>query len=196
MEAGITNDFFNLVIVPLLIVVARIADVGIGTIRIILVGKGYRLYSSMLGFVEILIWITATGYIMQNLDSVWNYLAYATGFSLGTYFGVVLEGKISIGKVMVRIITHRDNTILIEQLHERDYSFTTADAEGRYGKVKIIFMAMKRRAIPKLVELINEYHPKAFYTIEDVRYINDNIRDGSYSPSSLNLLKGFSLKRK
>lgn len=189
-------DFVAYILVPLLIVLARIIDVSIGTIRIILIGKGYRMYAMLLGFVESIVWITATGYIMQNLDSVYNYFAYASGFALGTYFGVFLEGKISIGKVMVRIITNRDNTDLVNNLFERNYSFTTTDAEGRLGQVKIIFLVLKRKAVPHLVSIINEYNPNAFYTIEDVRFVKETQGSTMASLSTVDQLKHTTLKRK
>jgi uncharacterized protein YebE (UPF0316 family) len=158
--------------IPVLILFARVIDVSIGTMRIILLSKGYRGYAGMLGFVESLVWITATVQIMQNLDSIYNYIAYAGGFGLGTYVGVLLEQKISIGKVIVRIITYKDNSLLVEKLREENYSMTTIDAEGRFGYVKVLFLVTDRRQVNKLAKLINEYHPKAFYTIEDIRYVN------------------------
>lgn len=162
-------------IIPLLIISARIIDVSIGTMRIILISKGYRLYAGMLGFIESLVWLTATIQIMQNLDSVFNYVAYAGGFALGTYAGVVVEQKISMGKVMVRIIARKDNSELVSKLMEDDYSMTTIDAEGRFGMVKIIFLVLERKEVPTLINIINQYNPKAFYTIEDVRFVNTSI---------------------
>lgn len=167
------ENFFQVyILIPVLILMARIIDVSIGTMRIILLSKGYRGYAGMLGFVESLVWITATVQIMQNLDSVYNYIAYAGGFGLGTYVGVLLEQKISIGKVIVRIITYKDNSLLVEKLREENYSMTTIDAEGRFGHVKVMFLVTDRRQVNKLAKLINEYHPRAFYTIEDIRYVN------------------------
>lgn len=167
------ENFFEVyLMIPMLIVIARVIDVSIGTMRIILISRGYRLYAGLLGFLESLVWITATVQIMQNLDSVFNYLAYAGGFALGTYSGVYIEQKISMGKVIARIITNRDNSLLVAKLQEEDYSMTTIDAEGRFGHVKVLFLVLNRKQVPKLASVINEYHPKAFYTIEDIRYVN------------------------
>ncbi len=167
------ENFFQVyLLIPGMILFARVIDVSIGTMRIILLSKGYRGYAGMLGFLESLVWIMATVQIMQNLDSVFNYLAYAGGFGLGTYVGVMLEQKISIGKVIVRIITYKDNSLLVAKLRDENYSMTTIDAEGRFGNVKVLFLVTDRKQVNKLAKLINEYHPKAFYTIEDIRYVN------------------------
>lgn len=164
---------FSLVILPLLIFLARILDVSIGTMRIILIGKGYRIYAALLGFVEVFIWILAIGQIMQNLTNILNYFAYALGFSAGTYIGMVIEQKISIGKVVLRIVTRREATELLEHLIIEDYHITTADAEGRFGDVKIIFMVLPRKMLKKVIGIINRFNPRAFYTIEDVRFVNE-----------------------
>jgi uncharacterized protein YebE (UPF0316 family) len=170
---GIEPELLNWVVLPLFIFFARIIDVSIGTIRIILVGKGIRGIATIAGFIEVFIWIIAIGQIMQNLDNFINYFAYASGFATGTYVGIFLENKISIGKVVVRIITRKDASELITHLSDDNYHLTSIDANGRYGPVKIIFLVLKRKEVSGLINIINKYNPKAFYTIEDVRFVND-----------------------
>ena len=177
-------------IVPILIFFARIIDVSIGTIRIILVGKGYRAISAILGFVEVLIWVIAIGQIMQNLDSWIHYIAYASGFAAGTYIGIVIEQKLSIGKVVLRIITRRDATELLNVLCEKEYSLTSFDAMGRFEEVKIIYMVIRRRQIKELITLINKHNPKAFYTIEDVRFVNETFATNPTHPGFLKRISG------
>ena len=43
---------FPPVLIPVLIFFARIVDVSLGTLRILIVGKGMRTYASVLGFLE------------------------------------------------------------------------------------------------------------------------------------------------
>lgn len=104
------ETFTAWVIIPLLILLARVLDVSIGTLRIILLGKGYKKLAPMLGFVESFVWILAVSQIMQNLNNLYYYVAYAGGFATGTYLGMVLEEKLSLGYVIVRVITHKDAT--------------------------------------------------------------------------------------
>ena len=66
-----------------MIFLARVADVTLGTIRIIFVSRGTRVLAAIFGFFEILIWLAAISQIMQNLTNVANYIAYAAGFSRG-----------------------------------------------------------------------------------------------------------------
>ncbi len=46
---------FTWIILPLLIFLARIIDVSIGTMRMIFVSKGFKYYAPMLGFFEVII---------------------------------------------------------------------------------------------------------------------------------------------
>lgn len=170
---GLDPELVNLVILPIFIFLARIIDVSIGTLRIILVGKGIRGIATIAGFIEVFVWIIAIGQIMQNLNNFLNFFAYAGGFATGTYVGIFLENKISIGKVVVRIITRRDASELLSHLAGNEYHLTSMDAQGRFGAVKVIFLVLKRKEVAELVKIINKYNPKAFYTIEDVRFVND-----------------------
>ncbi len=196
--SGIDPTIVSWVILPLFIVVARIIDVSLGTVRIILVSKGVRGLAAILGFIEVFVWIIAIGQIMQNLNNFLNYLGYATGFALGTYIGIFIENKLSIGKVLIRIITRREATDLLDHLISQDYHLTSMDAEGRFGDVKIIFMVLQRKEVPSVISLINEYNPRAFYTIEDVRCVNDTALLSGNNPFFLklsNLRKVFTLRK-
>src|SRR5512136_1275959 len=112
-EAFVSTDLFTYVVLPILIFCARICDVSLGTIRVIFVSRGYRYLAPVLGFFEISIWLLAIGQIMRNLNNWTAYLAYAAGFALGTFVGITLEERLSIGMVIVRVITKRDCSPLI-----------------------------------------------------------------------------------
>ena len=86
-------------ILPLLVFLARILDVSIGTLRIIFVAKGLKHFAAMLGFFESLIWLIAVTQVMQNLNSWQTYVAFACGFAAGNYVGVVLEERIALGNL-------------------------------------------------------------------------------------------------
>ncbi len=196
--SGLNQELVKWFLLPLLIFLARILDVSIGTFRIVLVSKGIRGLAAIAGFVEVFIWIIAISQIFQNVNNFLNYFAYASGFATGTYVGLIIESKISIGKVVVRIITRRDATELIDLLINQDYHITVLDAKGRYGDVKVIFMVLQRKEIPKVIRIINEYNPRAFYTIEDIRYVNDLDSLKKINPLFLkfsNILKVFSARK-
>jgi uncharacterized protein YebE (UPF0316 family) len=166
---------FSWIILPLLIFLARICDVTIGTIRIIMVSKGNKLISPMLGFFEVLIWLIAIGQIMQNLNNIFCYIAYAGGFAAGNYIGILLEEKLAMGTLMIRLIVKDPLPEFIQLLRSQNFGTTVLDGQGSQGKVNIIYCMIKRSDLEKVVNIIHQFHPKAFYSIEDVRLVREGI---------------------
>jgi len=166
---------FAFVWLPLMIFLARICDVSIGTLRIILVARGQKVIAPLLGFVEVLIWIIAIGQIMENLDNWMCYLFYALGFATGNYIGMVIEEKIAMGIVGLRLVTAKPATELIVALSEKGFGHTHMDAQGATGAVHVLFITVSRKHLKELLTIINEYNPGAFYTVEDIRFVNKGV---------------------
>lgn len=170
---GVSENVLNYVIIPLLIFFARICDVSLSTIRIIFVMSGKRTIAPLLGFFEALIWLLAIGQIIGNIDNVASYVAYASGFAMGTFVGMYIEERLAIGQVVLRLITKEPVHELLEFLRENDYRYSILDAQGKTGKVNVVFLVLKRENLNHLTEGINLYHPNAFYTIEGVKMVNE-----------------------
>ena len=166
------NTAFVYIILPLLVFLARIIDVSIGTLRIIFVAKGLKYFAAVLGFFESLIWLIAVTQVMQHLNSWETYVAFACGFAAGNYVGVVLEERIAVGNLLIRIITQKEADELVKVLWKAGYGVTSLDARGESGPVKVIFSITKRKNLANIISIIKKYNPNAFYTIEDMRYVN------------------------
>lgn len=169
------STLFSYGIMPLLIFMARICDVSIGTMRIIFVSKGKRNIAPFLGFFEVLIWIIAISKIMQNLDNYVNYIAYAAGFATGNFVGMLIEERLAVGIQMIRIFAPQGGYELIQILNNSGYGATCVEAQGAKEKLHLIYTIVQRNDLKKVVEIINRFNPKAFYIIEDVRATNEGI---------------------
>jgi uncharacterized protein YebE (UPF0316 family) len=175
VESVVSPEILTYVILPILIFFARICDVSLGTIRVIFISKGIRYLAPIIGFFEVIIWLLAIGQIMNNLTNFVAYIAYGAGFAAGTYIGMVIEEKISLGLVSVRIITKKDPGELIQYLRLNNYGVTSLDGEGGTGKVKMVFTIIKRQDLPHVVEIIKQFHPNAFYSVDDVKSVGEGI---------------------
>lgn len=169
------NATLSLFLLPLLVFFARIIDVSIGTLRIIFVSRSLKGWAAVLGFFESLIWVLAISQVMQNLTNVWTYIAFALGFATGNYVGVLIEERIAIGSLIVRIITRKDATVLTEHLWKAGYGVTNLQAHGETGPVRLIFTVCRRRDVKDVLRMVKQFNPRAFYTIEDVRFVQDNL---------------------
>ncbi|MDD5193866.1 MAG: DUF5698 domain-containing protein [Candidatus Nanoarchaeia archaeon] len=163
-------------ILPLLIFLARVMDVSLGTIRIIFISKGFKLLSLIIGFFEVLIWLTAINQIWSNLNNVWLFIAYAGGFAVGNYVGIWLDEKISLGHAMVRIIIRKNSNKLIKELERNNYQITILNGQSGNEEtdVKVILSVIKRKELKNIFEIIKRINPKAFYTVEDIRSTRKN----------------------
>jgi uncharacterized protein YebE (UPF0316 family) len=183
------SPLFTWVIIPLLIALARVVDVTLGTIRIIYISRGMKHLAPVFGFFEILIWLIAIGQIMQNLTNPLYYLAYALGFAGGNLVGIFVEERLAVGRVILRIITQMDATHLVDFLRSSGYGVTTVEAEGATGPVELIFTVIDREKIEAVVRSVQEYNPRAFYSIEDVRFVKEGIFPPSRRFSDLLMLR-------
>ncbi len=156
---------------PIMIFVARVADVTIGTLRIVFVSRGLKVLASTTAFFEVLIWLLAMAQIMQNLDSVFNVLAYAGGFATGNYLGLLLEERIAMGYLHMSIYMRKNPQILVKHLRKANFGVTTMNAKGTQGGVRIIITIIKRKNLPIATVILRKYAPEAFVTIDDVRTV-------------------------
>lgn len=166
---------FTWVLLPALIFFARILDQSIGTLRLIFLSKGMKYIAPFLGFFEVIIWLLAVGQIMQHLDNWLCYIAYGAGFAMGNFIGITLEERLSIGTSIIRVILSSESPELIAALKSNNFGLTIMDAEGAKGKVKILFSIIRRKEIPAFLNTLHDYHPTAFYTIEDVKAAKEGV---------------------
>lgn len=178
--------WFDYVILPLLIMLARVTDVSMDTIRVILVSKGFRNYAPVIGFFQSLVWVITISRVMVNLEIWTAYVGYAGGFALGTYVGMRIEEKLALGYELIRVITKTDASTLIENLRNEGFPVTSTAGEGRDGRVGILFIVLKRREMKQVIRIINAYNPRAFYTVEDMRFVHGS----NYLPRARRMVPG------
>lgn len=182
------STLFSYILMPILIFLARICDVSIGTMRIIFVSKGKRNIAPILGFFEVLIWITAISKIMEHLDHYINFIAYAAGFATGNFVGMIIEEKLAMGILMVRVFAYEKGDEMIQNLNEQGFGATVVEAHGAREKIDLIYSIVKRNELTNVLNVITNVNPKAFYTIEDVKSVNEGI----FTPNKPNTIFPFS----
>jgi uncharacterized protein YebE (UPF0316 family) len=192
------SQVFHIVLLGALIFMARICDVSLGTMRITFISRGHKSLAPIVGFFEVLIWLVALRQIMANLTNVFYYVSYAGGFATGTFVGLWIEERMAIGNRIIRVITRQDATELIASLREADYGVTSIDASGVDGHVHLLFSIIKRQDLPRFIERVEKFNPRAFYSIEDVRFVSEGVfpaRESFVGRGGRSLLRMFSKRR-
>jgi uncharacterized protein YebE (UPF0316 family) len=157
------------VLTPLVIFVSEACVVTIGTMRTIFVSRGMKAPAAALGLFECSIWLFAVGQVFQNLSNLGCSAAYAGGFTVGNYLGVLLEEKLAVGSVLLRVITRRDAAALAQELAAAHYGITRLDAHGAVGPVQIILTVVKRRQLEHVVGIIKRFDPNTFYSVDELQ---------------------------
>ncbi len=155
----------------ILIFCSRVADVSLGTLRIIYLTRGRSKLAAAIGFVEVLIYIVALATVMQHLDRPLNILIYALGFSAGNYVGSWVEEKVAVGFVNVQVILKQVCGDFEDALRGLGYGVTAVDCFGKEGPHRILYILMKRKDLPTFLVQIRKMDEEAFISIMDTRKI-------------------------
>jgi uncharacterized protein YebE (UPF0316 family) len=169
------SAWFTYLVLPLAIFFARICDVTIGTVRIVMVAKGEKIIAPILGFFEVFIWLLAISRIFENLDNWLCYVTYAAGFATGNYIGLIVEEKLAMGIVRIQMVTKENTSVLISKLKDSRFGVTVLEAKGANEEVNIIYTIVKRTDVSKVEDIIRDSLPDAFYSIEEIKSVNKGV---------------------
>lgn len=167
-------DFISYVLLPLLIFLARVADVTVATVKLMFVVNNSRKAAAILGFFESLITIVALARIMQDATNIFAYVMYAAGFATGTFVGMWIEEKLAYGNVLVRIIGKHIPEELFSYLINNKYRYSLVDANDQGGNTHVLFTVCKRNRLANFLEALENIAPQALYTIEGVKKVSND----------------------
>ena len=153
----------------LLIFFMRCIDVSLGTLRMILTIQGRRSLSSLIGFVEVSIFITAVASVVAGPLSPLRILAYGGGFAAGTFLGVTIDRKLALGDVIIRVISKQHGPMM-KALTAVGFGVTLLDGRGGRGsEVGVVFSVCHRRRMPEALQILRQIDRSAIVTVQDLR---------------------------
>ncbi len=158
------------------IFIARICDVSIGTIRIILIGKGRSIIAFFIAFIEVCIWFSvARDALSGNVSSPWIMIAYAGGYATGTFLGTIVSNKFVRGNFGVQVVTSDANDEIVEAIRKEGYAVSVVDVKGKdvnTGKY-MMFIEIDKKHFDHLNDLIKRLDPKAFIVVNETKYVQN-----------------------
>jgi len=156
---------------PVVVFLLRMTDVSMATVRMLLIVRGHRVVAPMIGFLEILIWVTAIGIVVQHLQSPLHIIGYAAGFATGNYIGLVLEEHLALGLATVRTVVRSGGAELAGQLRDAGFGVTEMIGQGRDGPVEVLYSVLPRRQALECLTLINRGSPESFVVVDEPRRV-------------------------
>ena len=157
------------ILIPLLVFGARVIDVSLETLRIILLARGGRLIVPAIAFIEIIFWIVSLGLVVNEFTNPVYLISYGAGFAAGNYAGILLEERLAMGICVLRVITSEEDHLLIDAIRGTGYGVTVVAAEGLHGPCTIFYSVVRRCDLSPITRMVEEMNPRVFCTVEDVR---------------------------
>ena len=137
--------------------------------RMILTIQGKRTWSTILGFIEVSVFITAVASVVQGPLDPLRVLAYGGGFAAGTFLGMTLDRRLGIGDVVVRIIS-KSHKQMVPALTAVGFGLTLVDGRGGRGsEVGVVFSVCHRKRLQELLGIIRQVDRSAIVTVQEVR---------------------------
>ncbi|MFW5682740.1 MAG: DUF2179 domain-containing protein [Phycisphaeraceae bacterium] len=153
---------------PAFIIVARVCDVSIGTVRTILVVRGWVKWAALLGFFEVLIWAAASAGVLVDI-SLLKVTSYAAGFALGNATGILIEKRIGLGKQMIMLVSASRSPSVAFALRLAGFGVTQVPARGMSGKVAMCLTVVPRRKTEEVLRIARHVDEAIHATIQDVQ---------------------------
>ncbi len=143
----------------------------LNTLRVILTMRGYRKVAPVIAVIEVTIYTVGLSIVMQYLSNPIYLIAYALGFGVGIYTGMMIEDRLALGYSVIQIITDSLDHSLAESLRSLGYGVTIERGYGRDGERLILTVLSPRTTERQLYKAIDQLSPSAFYYSSEAKYI-------------------------
>ncbi|MCU0596296.1 MAG: DUF5698 domain-containing protein [Desulfobacterota bacterium] len=151
----------------IVIFLARVTDVSMGTMRTISIVQGRTRIAFLLGFVEVSMWLVIISTVIHSIsEKPVLGVFYALGFSTGNVVGIILERRLAFGHVILRIISPRSGKEIAEKIRQTGHAVTTFQGEGLSGPVTMLYVVCPRKEQNEVVQMVRSIEPDAFYTVD------------------------------
>jgi uncharacterized protein YebE (UPF0316 family) len=156
---------------PVVVFLLRATDVSMATIRMLMIMRGHRYLAPLIGFIEILLWVTAIGIVVQHLQSLPHVVGYAAGFATGNFLGLLIEERLALGAATVRTVVRHGGAKLAVELREAGFGVTETLGRGRDGTVEVLYSVLPRRRVERCLAVIDERAPESFVVVDEPRTV-------------------------
>ena len=167
----------------LFIFTARVMDMSLDVVRLLMLMRGKKVIASIVGFVEVSIFIVALGQALSGgLDDPGKIFAYAGGFATGNFIGSLVEEWLAVGHLSMQVFPSPENVeMLCQRFREAGFGVTTVSGCGRSGERTILFVHLKRKDLKRATEILDQVQPGTFFNISDSRAVRGGIFPASKS---------------
>lgn len=156
--------------VILLVFIAKVVEVTLTTLRIIIVQRGFKLPGAVLSFIEVLIWVFVASQVVKDVATAPLLgITYALGYAVGVYVGAFVEKKLAFGRVMLNVIIPLESEEVVSTyIRNQKIGLTTIEAKGANSDKLVLMLYTNRKNIDELKQSIMNLEPTALIAENDV----------------------------
>lgn len=159
------------ILIALIIFTCRLADVSLGTLRMLYTVRGHKYIAGAIGFVEVSIFLWAISSATKGELAVLNMIAYSGGFAFGTILGITIEEKLAPGNLRVTIISKSCFEEIAYQLRALGFGVTETLGRGKDGMMEILTSIILRKDFPMLLQTVKAIDTEAFVTSDQAHFV-------------------------
>jgi uncharacterized protein YebE (UPF0316 family) len=152
----------------LLIFSLRVVDVGLATVRMLMVIRGRKSLAWIIGFAQAIVFVVALQRVLSDLNNWLNVLGYAAGFATGNVVGMLIEERLALGHTHLRIISSGRGTEVADHLRGAGYAVTEIPGRGKDGTVTLLNVSVLRKKALDVQQMVAEVDQDAMVTAEDI----------------------------
>lgn len=156
-----------------LIFFVKIIEVALMTLRVVLITKGEKLYGSIIGFFEVVVWLSLIGSVLVGIEEdPLRMVVYSIGFAVGNYVGSYIEERLALGLMTINIIATEENgKELADILRSENIGVTSVDAEGREKNRSLLIIHAKRKRKSEILKIIENTEIPTVISVNDTKVI-------------------------
>ena len=153
---------------------ARLIDVSLGTFRTINTVKGRDLVAALIGLIEITVWFLIVKEALNTDDnSIWIVIAYALGFSVGTYIGGKISKKFIKSNLEVQVILSSRDDNIVDKIREEGYGVTAIEVNSSKNEKYMLYIQIRNQSLEHLKDIIRKLDKKAFIVVNETKYVEN-----------------------
>lgn len=152
------------------IFLARLVDVSLNTLKFKEMIRGNKLKSSIIAFVEVIIYTLAAAKAYQYINNICILLFFSAGYACGGFLGMMLDEKLDNGEIFVLVIATHDEWVLADDLRAKGFGVTSAKGYGLEGAEKVqLKIIVEKKRMTELSNIVREFDSSAYIVTMDVR---------------------------
>ena len=157
----------------LIICACKIVEISFSSLKTVFLVKGRKSFAACFAFIECMVWgLIVSGIITDLNNNIYWLLAYCAGYSLGFYFGSIIESKLAIGTIDAKMVVPIKYTSNVEKyLQDNNYGYYITCGKGAEGKKSVFTIIVPRKQAKNIRKNITDIcDGNIFVTNFDVTY--------------------------